>query len=543
MHATFFSIDQNSHSLWDTLPKLAALVRQGWSGTHFVEDVDVAFTQRGALLGDERLSLVRERVYRGGGLDWGAALFYTDFLGRLPLDVRRLEPYTGWTTAALSRRLNRSVDELYDRHSPSDNWQLVGASYVGDARHHRVIGDLRVAEIAPFLLEVVEHARRNVEESFPEESARRRTATWFERESALVRKLLAECADGFLVDLYRRWLRAHVPEGVGIAVTSDLLSLGRADAPHHELFAAFLSDYERLAALYNEAIADTDVGLSPLDQRQGELPFFVVLRREGRLVRASAALRAGRLTAGDLSWPLPGRAGRLPLAGMREAGVVCVAGKALLLVLHARFNPGGAVLVLPHMGSLYMPAAHAFERKLREAGLLQRETFPLHRVKFDFIDRWRGCRTIVRLPEYLHRAFGGAEMQAAEFAEEAPRRVAEAGRRLETMRTAAGRQRQRGELFGAELERRQALEARRRELARAPATRPQAGRIWDEVKELDRDLLSREVEWLVQELRVADLEYWNSRGALAPWSVALGGEALYERVLSEAQVYPESSGV
>jgi hypothetical protein len=42
-----------------------------------------------------------------------------------------------------------TVDELYDAHSPSDNWQLTGPSYA-DVGGHRTIGDLETVEILPF---------------------------------------------------------------------------------------------------------------------------------------------------------------------------------------------------------------------------------------------------------------------------------------------------------------------------------------------------------------------------------------------------------
>ena len=95
-----FSIDQNSHSLWDALPKVQALAAAGHAVTHFIEDIDVAFTSMGAEVDASPLRLVRERFHRSGGADWGAALFYSEFLGRQAVEVRQWEPYTGQKTAA-----------------------------------------------------------------------------------------------------------------------------------------------------------------------------------------------------------------------------------------------------------------------------------------------------------------------------------------------------------------------------------------------------------------------------------------------------------
>ena len=81
------SIDQNCHSLWDVPPKLQALTAQGHRVRHFVEDVDMAYSAIGADDEDSEVRVARERFYRGGGADWGAAVFYFEFLGRQPVDV------------------------------------------------------------------------------------------------------------------------------------------------------------------------------------------------------------------------------------------------------------------------------------------------------------------------------------------------------------------------------------------------------------------------------------------------------------------------
>ena len=79
------SIDQNCSSLWDAIPKLGALAAKGYPVAHYVEDIDVAFTSMGSGVGGDGLKLDRERFHRSGGQDWGAAMFYSAFLGRLPV--------------------------------------------------------------------------------------------------------------------------------------------------------------------------------------------------------------------------------------------------------------------------------------------------------------------------------------------------------------------------------------------------------------------------------------------------------------------------
>jgi len=163
-----FSIDQNCHSLWDVLPKIQCLTRRGLEVTHLIEDIDVAFTAVGAGQDQSQLQLARERYYRSGGADWGAALFYSEFLGRLPTDIRRWEKYTHLTTKALASGLGRSVDDLFDEYSPSDNWQLIGTSYVGDRNHHRLIGDLSTEETAEYIWKVFDKAKADMFAAFPD---------------------------------------------------------------------------------------------------------------------------------------------------------------------------------------------------------------------------------------------------------------------------------------------------------------------------------------------------------------------------------------
>ncbi|MCK5801560.1 MAG: hypothetical protein KAI66_01950 [Lentisphaeria bacterium] len=535
----FISIDQNTNTLWDTVPKLVAMVGKGYAVEHFLEDVDMAFTRHGAVPGDSALEVVRERYYRGGTSDWGAALFYSDFLGRLPLDVRRLEPYMGWTTAALSRRLDCSVDDLYDRYSPSDNWQLVGASYAGDDRHHRVIGDVTADVAGEHILHLLDHARDNLLRSFPEPSSQYRVEQWFSRERSLVANILAACEGKSLPEVYRRWVSAKLPEkGLSCALTSELFAPAALSANAADLLNLFVRDHAAAAALYNQAIEETGVGLTPLSVKRGELPFFLVVRRQGMLVRTAACLEGSVLVGGDLRWQV--RGGKLPLARMAADGVVSVVGKALLLVLQVRLKPDGCPLALPYQGSLYMPAAYAFEKKLRDSGILTVEAHPVARVRFRFFESWRNCQTLIRPPTHLRHALGVDELPARELADvitEAQEKAEDSLRRLgnDDTRDAALAQ-----IFPKLWRTREQLDGQRRELARAPETRPAAKEIWDQIKTLDRELLENHLGLVLGSLQIQDLHYYDSRGALEPWCVALGGDELYRSLLAGVQIEAET---
>lgn len=533
-----FSIDQNCHSLWDTLPKLHALAAHGHCVTHFIEDIDVAFTAMGASVDDAVLHLARERFHRSGGQDWGAALFYSDFLGKLPVEIRRWEPLTGLQTKTLAKQLGRSVDELYDEFSPGDTWQLIGSSYIGDRDHHRVIGDLAVREIRDFLLDLVERAKANMLRSFPRRDSQERLHGWFSEEQARLSRLLERHAGDGLVDLYRSWLGEHLGAGqVTLGLTSSLFACG-ADAARTALLDAFAADYERGARLYNEALAETDADLRPLDAARGELPFFAIQDFEGHLVRTAAFLRGDAVQFGRQAFRLAeGR--RLPVGEMAEAGIRCLAGKAVLLVTQARLGPHGAPLALPYRGSLYMPTAHRLAAKLAEAGLLPGGLKPLVRVRFRLLDHLRALDTPICLPDHLADCFGQREVPARELGENWAGIAAQAAKSLASLRDDASRRRWQAERFPELAGRIAELEARRRAMSQGSCTPEQMSAIWKEIKSLQGELLDRTLRGIARDWQLRELDYWDSRGALLPWSIALGGRDFYARLVAEAAVYEE----
>lgn len=533
------SIDQNCHSLWDTLPKLQALAAQGHQVTHCVEDVDVAFTAVGATVDDSVLHITRERFHRSGGQDWGAALFYSEFLGKLPVEIRHWEPFTGLKTNTLAKKLGCHIDDLYREFSPGDNWQLIGSSYIGDRDHHRVIGDLSVAETRCFLVELFTIARDNMLATFPERAAQRRLAPWFCAEEGRMADLLDAHADGSLVDLYQGWLASYLAsDAVSLDVSSSLFALG-ADGARTALLEIFLTDYERRATLYNQAIEATEGDLRPLAVKDGELPFFAIMEHQGHVVRCASYLDGDRVLFGRQEFPLAdGR--RLPLEAMAEAGIRGLAGKALLLVMQARIGPRGQPLAMPYRGSAYMPSSHHLAARLAEADLLPGALEPIVRVRFRLLDRLKDVDTVIRLPEHIAAELGEDEVPARKLGE-AWRDIAQAAAgRLEALRTADNltdwSQHRFPELTASIAE----LDARRREMARGDTTPERMRELWDQEKALRLQLLDRTLRQIARDWQLRDLDYWDSRGALLPWAVALGGEALYQRLLAEAEIYEET---
>lgn len=540
-----FSIDQNCNSLWDVAPKLTALAQRGHPVRHFIEDVDAAFTEMGADLEPNRqapLRLVRERFHRSGGSDWGAALFYTEFLGRQAVEIRDWEPFTGMKTNVLAGKLRRSVDDLYDEFSPGDTWQLIGPSYVGDRRHHRVLADVSVAETAEFVRALLDRAETDMLRAFPAESSRSRLSEWLLAERGRVEAMLGEAAAGTLADLYDRWLRIHVPPQVSIERTGGLFAVEGGWEQRDHLLELFLREYDRAAAIYNAAITESGVSLRPLNTAEGELPFFVMLRHEGRLARSVCYLAEDRaaMRVNDAVLPL-NVARTLPRRAMAEAGVQAVAGKAVLLVCQVRMGGGGEPLAMPYRGSLYTPAAHLFVRKLEAAGLLPDRPRPIIRVRLHMLDRLRSLDTPIRLPAYLAGAMGAEEVPAARLAEAWAGLAADAAGRLDAFRENAARVEWLAQAHPQELAELAALDAARRDLAAVNNKDVELRRMSRRSRDLEQAMLDRLLRQIDRDWQVAQIDYYDSRGALLPWCVALGGEAFYNEVLDRADVYEESS--
>ena len=535
-----FSIDQNCHPFWDAVPKLQALAAHGHRVTHFIEDNDVAFTAMGASVDDTVLHLARERYHRSGGQDWGAALFYSQFLARLPVEIRHWEPLTGLKTKTLARQLDRTVDDLYDEFSPGDTWQLIGSSYIGDRDHHRVIGDLSVRETRDFLLELVAKAKADMFGAFPEKASQERLGEWFGAEEERLGRLLDQCAGAGLVELYRCWMREHLPSNLIELGEASTLFACDADPARLSLLCLFLSDYGRLVELYNASLEETGSDLHPLNAAEGELPLFAIQEFQGHLVRTEARLRDGEVHLGRLAFKV-GSECRFPVNEMMQAGVRCLAGKAVLMVLQARYGPSGQPLALPRLGSLYVPAANRLAQKLAAEGLLAGELSPIVRVRFRLLDRMRSLDTVLRLPRHLAACFGRDEIPARELGDAHSELAREAARRLARLRDDASRGPLQSELFPGLVAGIQGIEERRRQMAQSSCTPEQMSDVWRQSKELQRQLLEATLRQIAVDWQVREIGYWDSRGALLPWSIALGGRDFCRRLIAEAEIHEEDA--
>lgn len=533
-----YSIDQNSHSLWDTLPKLQALASAGHAATHFIEDIDVAFTDLGADIDDAQLHIAREQFHPSGGSAWGAALFYTDFLGRQPTELRDYEPQLGMKVAALAKQLGTSLEDLYAEYSLSDNHMLVGPSYVGDRKHHRVIGDLSLRETREFIEAMLDLGETDCQRRFPEKAAITRTTEWFSRERQRLAYLFdAAGDDASLTDLYDRWLGEYVRDDVRLARASDLFALP-GDPQRRAVLELFLRDYDAAAGLYNQAVQETDVGLHPLHTKRGELPFFAVFRYDGHLVRTGANLDGSTLRIAE--WDFTVEAGRLPFEAMQQAGIEALAGKAALLVIQARLGENRQRLALPYHGSLYMPAAYRLEKLLTDANLLPGPVEPVCRVRLHLLDRLADVDTAIALPDYLAAEIGRDVVPARDLAADYADIQQAAADRLERFKDDTAREAWLSEYYADEQADIQRLEDTKRQIAQENPKDPRVRELWKEERAIRDRLTSEVLRRVHRDIQLSQLDFYDSRGAILPWCIALGGEGLYNDVVQHAELYDET---
>ncbi|MCP4375525.1 MAG: hypothetical protein GY794_05035 [bacterium] len=533
------SIDQNCHTFWDVLPKLQALAHTGHAVCHYIEDIDVAFTSIGAQVnGDNQMHVARERFYRSGAADWGAAMFYFSFLGRQPVEIRQFEPFTGMKTNVLAGKLGCSVDDLYDRFSPGDNWQLIGPSYFQRRDLHRVVGDLEVSQTVGFLHEIIDIARNDMLNSFPCDDAHKRIEVWIANQRKVLSELLDTASEGSLVELYHQWLERYAQRPISLGLTSELFACGSSD-DQRALLEIFTSRYGQAASLYNDAITETQQPLRQLDIDRGELPFFATINHDGHMVRSGVALDGGQLQISDMQFDLlPG--GRIPVEKLRDAGIIALTGKAMVLVIQARIGPGGQALALPHRGSLYMPAANRLAEKLTSAGMIPEQLHPIVRVQLGFLDALKEIKTPIRLPGYLKGAAGSDVVPAQRLAAIWRELVTDARERLESFRSDSGRRQWQERTQKTRIEEINQLDQARRNLAKIDPKGSDIRQLSKQSRQLNAQITDATVEQIADDLHTVELDYWDSRGAIWPWAIALGGDDFYNNLIANARIYTET---
>ena len=522
----FISIDQNTNSLWDVLPKIEALHAHNKELLHYVEDIDVAFTRVGSKKSSPQLTL--EQYYPNGSLDWGASLFYMDFLGKVPLNLANLSPYTGKKTATTAKALGLTLDELYAQFSVADNYQLTGSSYVAaHPEKHRVLGDLSTALKKPFIKQLLNLAEQDTLERFIDKDSQSRTKLWFTKERQTLDQLWHKASD--LATFYQAWIKAHLP-AAKLELTSELFSEDQMARLNFDLLKKIIKNYPLFQKIYNQSIEESGVELSPLCE--GSLPFFASYKVNGQHVRSGLKLINNQIKIADQYFDIE------TTFDAFFGKIDILVGKALLLIITVRDFNIGHPLILPELGSLYTPAAVILANKLIKHQFIDQKPHAIFRLQFNFIDQLKNSKSVISMPRHLQHQLG-TELAASELAKKLPTAMIKSQLILEQLTNPAMRE----NLFSAWTEELtqtiKQLKQTKAICGQDPDRRHQCSTLWIEIKKWEQEKERICFQRIVDLVQTTEMNYWNSRGALKPWSIAAGGEEFYHHLLKNSKLREE----
>jgi hypothetical protein len=161
------------------------------------------------------------------------------------------------------------------------------------------------------------------------------------------------------------------------------------------------------------------------------------------------------------------------------------------------------------------------------------------RVRLHFLDQMANVDSVIHLPPYLAEAAGKTEVSTREFAG-IWRDLAESAQRdLADLQQSGGSERWQEKALPDLWQKEQEMSLRRRQMAQQDPTSAAIRELWQENKSVQVELLDRAVRHIALQEQVANLDYWDSRGAIYPWALALGGEEFYRSIIQQAEVYEE----
>lgn len=522
----FISIDQNSNSLWDVLPKIEALHVHGKELLHYVEDIDVAFTRVGSNHSEPELSL--EQYYPNGSLDWGASLFYMDFLGRLPLNLTNLFPYTGKKTATTAKAMGISLEELYAKFSVADNYQLTGTSYVeSHPEKHRLLGDLSTAKKKPFIQQLLNLAEADILERFVDSDSQNRTKLWFKNEHQRLDQLWDKNTD--LASFYQNWLKAHLPKAK-LELTSKLFSEQKMARLNFDLLKNIIENYPLFQEIYNRSIAASGVELSPLSD--GNLPFFATYKVNGQQVRSGLKLVGDKLKIADQVFDK-----EINFESFFKTIDVLV-GKALILIITVRDFDIGNPLVLPELGSLYTPAAVILAQEMKTHAFINQLPHGIFRLQFNFIDQLKHSKSVISIPTHLQYGLG-EKLSAEDLSKKLPLAITQAHSVLEELKNPELRENHFTTWTEKLSQQIQQLKETKAICGQDPNRRKECPALWQEIKKQEQEKEYICYQRIVDLVQTTEMVYWSSRGAIKPWSIAAGGEPFYRQVIEKSELKAE----
>ena len=117
--------------------------------------------------------------------------------------------------------------------------------------------------------------------------------------------------------------------------------------------------------------------------------------------------------------------------------------------------------------------------------------------------------------------------------------AAEAGDRLERFKDTDRRNQWLSEKFPKQVRTIQELNQQKRQLARSDPKSPQVREIWKRIRTIENELLAATLHQIAMDYQTAHIDFYDSRGAILPWCIALGGESFYNEVIAKARITEE----
>jgi hypothetical protein len=161
------------------------------------------------------------------------------------------------------------------------------------------------------------------------------------------------------------------------------------------------------------------------------------------------------------------------------------------------------------------------------------------RVQFSLLDRLGEVDIPITLPDYLARAIGETTLPSRTIAEQWRQWKHDAEARLEMYTDETRRAAWLADAYPSLDTQRRDLDARRRSLANTDPKSAEIRELSHEVKAIDDLLLRHLLDQVAKDWQVAQIDFWDSRGAIEPWCIALGGEAFYQSIIDRASIYPD----
>ena len=76
-------------------------------------------------------------------------------------------------------------------------------------------------------------------------------------------------------------------------------------------------------------------------------------------------------------------------------------------------------------------------------------------------------------------------------------------------------------------------------MARRDPKSPEIRRASKRARRLEANLLNATVRQIDRDMQMAEMDFYDSRGALRPWCIALGGHDFYDEVLRRCEFHVE----